>query len=34
MPADVTFQRDDYQDALPLWAQIHDAMAGEHAVKA
>ena len=34
MPADVTFQRDEYQAALPMWALIDDAMAGEHAVKA
>jgi len=34
MPADVTYQRGDYQYALPLWAQIETTMAGEHAVKA
>lgn len=33
-PADVTFQRDEYTAALPVWAKVRDACAGSHAVKA
>jgi hypothetical protein len=33
MPADITYIRDEVQCMLPLWRQVKDAAAGEHAVR-